>query len=138
MTKRLLPFALAACTALCVPASAAAAEIAYLKNGRTIDLSGYRLEGERLVLAIAGGGEMVLPVGEVLEIRRLPDEPGTPGSAPVAPASVATAPAPAPASNAGAEGAVPEAGVVPETAVAPAEGNGGPVLRRYRQEAGRT
>jgi soluble lytic murein transglycosylase-like protein len=122
---RVLPFALVACVALAVPAGAAAAEVAYLRNGRTIDLAGYRLDGGRLVLAIAGGGEMILPVGEVLEIRRQPDDPAT---AAVAPEGAPSAPAPAPAAVAGAERAAPDAAEMREPAVPPAEGDGRTVL----------
>jgi soluble lytic murein transglycosylase-like protein len=48
-------------------------------------VTGYRLEGDRLLLRMAGGGEMALPVTEVVEIRREPDPtPGGQGQNPVA------------------------------------------------------
>jgi hypothetical protein len=61
-----------------------AGEIAVLKNGQSLAVTGYRLEGDRLLLRIAGGGEIALPASQVLEIRRQPDDPVAPpaGAAP--------------------------------------------------------
>ena len=54
----------------------ALAEVAHLRNGRVLQISGYRLEGERVVLLMPGGGEVALPSDEVSEIRLgLPDLP---------------------------------------------------------------
>ena len=33
-------------------------EVAHLRNGRVLQISGYRLEGERVVLLMPGGGEV--------------------------------------------------------------------------------
>jgi soluble lytic murein transglycosylase-like protein len=50
-------------TVLLVPAlgGSARAEIALLANGLTLKLEGHRVEGETLVLALKGGGEMGVP-----------------------------------------------------------------------------
>ena len=82
--------ALLAGALLSAPTVGTAAEIAFLRNGRTIEVTGYRLEGDRLLLRMTGGGEIALPVGEVVEIRRQPEP--APGDA--APAAVSDTPAP--------------------------------------------
>ncbi|HUD71148.1 MAG TPA: lytic transglycosylase domain-containing protein, partial [Dongiaceae bacterium] len=72
-----------------------AGEIAILKNGQSFAVTGYQVEGDRLRLRIAGGGEIALPTSQVLEIRRQPDEP--PAVAPIAVLPAAPAePGPAP------------------------------------------
>ena len=53
------------------PARARADE-ALLRNGRTLAIAAYRLDGETLVLAIEGGGEIALPAQQVVAIRRAP------------------------------------------------------------------
>ena len=65
-----------------------AGELAVLRNGQSFEISGFRVEGDRLLLRIAGGGEIALPTTQVLEIRRQPDEP------PQAPAPAAGHPQP--------------------------------------------
>ena len=53
-------------------AGSATADLAHLRNGRVLAVSGYRVEGEKIVLQIEGGGEIALPREQVLEIRRAP------------------------------------------------------------------
>ena len=53
----------------------AAADTALLRNGRVLAVSGFRMEGERLVLSMEGGGEIALPPESVIEIRRAPSAP---------------------------------------------------------------
>jgi hypothetical protein len=62
------------------------AESAILRDGRSIEVAGYRMSDDRIVLRLASGGEMSLPAMDVLEIRRQPREesPVPPASAPVA------------------------------------------------------
>ena len=68
------------------------ADVAYLRNGRTIDVSSFKVHGESILLSIEGGGEMALPVREVLEIRRQPPEARTAvATAPLAAAPTLTA-----------------------------------------------
>ncbi len=55
--------------AVCL-APAAWADMAHLRNGRTIAVSGYRLEGERIVLMIEGGGELSLDNRQVLSVQK--------------------------------------------------------------------
>jgi len=94
-----------------LPAGADAAEIAYLRNGRTIEVTSYRLDGDRLLMKLSGGGEMALPVSEIVEIRRQPGTPSGEGALPVAvdagsAAMTESAPAvPVAPTGAGAEGA---------------------------------
>ena len=59
-----------------------AGEVAVLKNGQSLAVAGYRLDGDRLLLRIAGGGELALPASQVLEIRRTPEEAPVPFAAP--------------------------------------------------------
>jgi soluble lytic murein transglycosylase-like protein len=102
-TKPLLFLALGAAALLAAP-PAGAAEVAFLRNGRSLEVTGYRLDGDRLILKMSGGGEMALPVSEVVEIRRQPD--ATPGDRALPPqeiaapvASPAAEPGPAPAAD---------------------------------------
>ena len=60
--------------------STARADVAHLRNGRTIDVSGFRLEGERIVLLMDGGGEMTLPSAQVLTIERSAEENASPAA----------------------------------------------------------
>src|SRR5437762_6898681 len=70
------------------------AESAILRDGRTIEVSGYRMSDNRIVLRLASGGEMSLPAQDVLEIRRQPKEeaPVPTATAPVAQPTAVTAP----------------------------------------------
>lgn len=61
-----------ALSALWIGADYARAEVAYLRNGRSIEVSSFKVVGENVVLTLQGGGEMALPLREVLEIRRQP------------------------------------------------------------------
>src|SRR5213594_2768206 len=58
--------------ALGLLAGRAHADVALLKNGRTLSVSGYRVEGDRLILVMEGGGQITLPNEQVLAIRREP------------------------------------------------------------------
>ena len=51
--------------ALVIAASTAQAEIAVLKNGRTLKAEAHELDGETFVVRLAGGGEVGLPTSEV-------------------------------------------------------------------------
>ena len=82
------------------------AESAILRDGRSIEVAGYRMSDDRIVLRLASGGEMSMPALEVLEIRRQPrDQPPVPpvsAPAPVeapGPARSAALAAPAPAGS---------------------------------------
>jgi hypothetical protein len=61
---------------LIVAVSSAAADVAYLRNGESIEITAFRLEGEFVYLEMRGGGQVALPSSQVREIRR------TPGAAP--------------------------------------------------------
>jgi soluble lytic murein transglycosylase-like protein len=60
------------------------AESAILRDGRSIEVAGYRMSDDRIVLRLASGGEMSMPALDVLEIRRQPKEepPVPPAPAP--------------------------------------------------------
>ena len=102
------------------------AEIALLRNGQSLEVQGFRMEGDRVTLQLAGGGEIALRATEVLEIRRQPVEPLSPipppAAAPAPVASGSEAPASAPAAPA----------IAPPPAAAQtlevADGSGGVVL----------
>src|SRR5258707_11969934 len=88
------------------------AESAILRDGRSIEVSGYRMSDDRIVLRLASGGEMSMPALDVLEIRRQPKEeapvPPSPASvtqptAPPAPGDAGNAPAAAPSVASGAD-----------------------------------
>ena len=85
----ILALALLAATASVRPAGA---DTALLRNGRVLTVSGFRMEGERIVLSMEGGGEIALPPGSVVEIRRAPagatvPPPGRAAGAPEGPAA---------------------------------------------------
>jgi hypothetical protein len=69
------------------------AETAILRNGRSIEVSGFRMSGDRVVLRMAGGGELSLPAPEVLEIRRQPAEESPVPPSPTLPATPTPGPA---------------------------------------------
>jgi soluble lytic murein transglycosylase-like protein len=59
--------------AVCVPAAAPAdAEIVRLTSGRTLSVTSHRIDGERIILLMRNGGEVVCDRAMVTEI--LPDE----------------------------------------------------------------
>jgi hypothetical protein len=82
------------CSRLVVPVAfafgswtALMAENAILRDGRSIEVSGYRISDDRIVLRLASGGEMSMPALDVLEIRRQPrEEPPVPPAPAAAPA----------------------------------------------------
>jgi soluble lytic murein transglycosylase-like protein len=92
------------------------AESAILRDGRSIDVTGYRMSDDRIVLRLASGGEMSMPAQDVLEIRRQPkEEPPVPPAA----ASVAqpgAAPSSVVAGNAPADGSTGAMGQPPPAA----------------------
>jgi hypothetical protein len=63
--------------AMAAGVAAAAADVAYLRNGESLDIAGFRLEGGLVYLEMRGGGEVALPSSEVREIRRM-REPSPP------------------------------------------------------------
>ncbi len=73
--------------------SALLADVAYLRNGQTLQVSGFRLDGDFVFLMIDGGGELALPNAEVMEIRRIAPGTGTPRTTPVAVAQAPASPA---------------------------------------------
>jgi soluble lytic murein transglycosylase-like protein len=97
---------------LCALPIQARADVATLKSGRSIEVSSFRLSGDRVELSLPGGGQIALPAAEVVEIRRQPlqasDIPTpVPASVPAAGSSapapaVEQGPAPAPAADAAA------------------------------------
>lgn len=64
--------AVSACALLLSASIPAAAEIAVLGNGQTLKVAAWRFEGEAVRLALAGGGEALLPASLVLGL--VPDE----------------------------------------------------------------
>ena len=71
--------------ALCVDGTRA--DVALLRNGRTLSVTDFRKDGDRILLVIEGGGEITLPNAQVVAIRR--------ESAPSIPPDKPTIPAPA-------------------------------------------
>ncbi|HYV85184.1 MAG TPA: lytic transglycosylase domain-containing protein [Patescibacteria group bacterium] len=83
-------------------ATALRAETAVLRDGRSLEVTGYRMSDARIVLRLSTGGEVSMPASDVLEIRRQPREesPAPPVSPPQVPAPQSADSAPAgPASN---------------------------------------
>src|SRR5262245_25548414 len=68
------------------------ADEALLRNGRTLPVSDFKLEGDRILLIIAGGGEITLPSDQVIAIRRGVEPPPAPPAPaePAPPAGAAT------------------------------------------------
>jgi len=77
------------------------ADVALLRNGRTLAVTDYRMDGDRVVLMMEGGGEIALLNDQIVAIRReapiprsLPDtsSPPLPGGSPgpVTPPAVVT------------------------------------------------
>jgi len=50
----------------------ARADVALLRNGRSLLVTDYRKDGDRILLVIEGGGQITLPNAQVLAIRREP------------------------------------------------------------------
>src|SRR5437867_13308151 len=50
----------------------AMADVALLRNGRTLAVSDYRMDGDRVVLMMEGGGEIALLNDQIVAIRREP------------------------------------------------------------------
>ena len=97
------------------------ADVATLKSGRAIEVSGFRLSGDLVELSLPGGGQIALPASEVLEIRRLPLQ-----APPAAPPSAAVPGASTVSGNEAAVAAAmpndPSAPVVPAATAIPAGG----------------
>ena len=83
-------------TTLVLCAGTAHADVALLKNGRSLSVTSYRMEGEQILLMIEGGGQIALPNGQVVAIRR--DQPGAhpPPETPGAEKAALEAPRPVP------------------------------------------
>lgn len=64
------------------------ADTAALRDGRTLEVNGFQMRGDRVVLKTAAGEELSLPATDVLEIRRQPIE-AAPAQAPPAAAAPA-------------------------------------------------
>src|SRR6266699_4459772 len=67
------------------------ADVALLRNGRSLAVSDYRVDGDRVVLMMEGGGEIALRNDQIVAIRR---EPTAPPPAPAAPTAGISLPAP--------------------------------------------
>jgi soluble lytic murein transglycosylase-like protein len=57
---------------MALAARPASAELAFFANGSSLSIKAHRIEGDSLVLALRGGGEMVLAVSAIVRIA--PDE----------------------------------------------------------------
>src|SRR5438445_2808218 len=75
----------------CVLTTTARGDVALLRNGRSLTVSDYRMDGDRVVLVMEGGGEIALLNDQIVAIRR---EPQAPLPAPLAPPAKTTLPAP--------------------------------------------
>ena len=72
---------------VCAALSDVRADTALLRNGRSLAVSDFRREGDRIVLMMEGGGQIALLQEQVVAIRREPAEPQAPPPAPVVPPS---------------------------------------------------
>jgi len=72
---------------LALSVGGARADVALLRNGRSLPVTDYRKYGDRILLMIEGGGEITLPNAQVVAIRHEP--------APSAPPERSASPAPA-------------------------------------------
>ncbi len=87
-----------------------AADTALLRNGRSLSVSDFRREGDRIVLMMEGGGQIALLQDQVVAIRRDPVEPQVslpaPSPQPASPdgTSMSTSPAREPALEPGPPG----------------------------------
>ena len=96
---RLLPAALrilATVPVVLVFHGTARADVALLKNGRSLSVSSYRMAGDQILLVMEGGGQIALPNAQVVAIRR-EQAPRDPAPAAASPDPVMTQ-APGPAS----------------------------------------
>lgn len=107
---------------------AARADVATLKSGRAIEVSGFRLNGDLVELSLPGGGQIALPAAEVLEIRRQPLLAPTPPAAAAAPSGIVSPPEGAVRADAPADSAaeIPVA-IVPAATTASAPAAAAPV-----------
>src|SRR2546428_1092446 len=93
---------------VCAATTPAAGDVALLRNGRSLTVSDYRMDGDRVVLMMEGGGEIALLHDQIIAIRREPpapqSDPGAPflppasreRASPSAPAAVMTSAEPRP------------------------------------------
>jgi len=72
---------------LALSVGGARADVALLRNGRSLPVTDYRKDGDRILLMIEGGGEITLPNAQVVAIRHEP--------APSPPPERSASPAPA-------------------------------------------
>jgi soluble lytic murein transglycosylase-like protein len=101
---------------LLLAAGTVRADTAFLRNGRSIEIAAYEVAGERIVLRLAGGGEMVLPAADVVEIRREPREAPPVAPQPETPQDIPAATRAVP--GASVVSAAPEASVASDPAAA--------------------
>jgi len=85
-------------TLLSLAAGGARADVALLKNGRSLSVTTFKKDGDRILLTIEGGGQIALPHEQVLAIRR--EAPAAAQPPPQADAAPAAADAVAPAQDA--------------------------------------
>jgi transglycosylase-like protein with SLT domain len=85
------PQILLALPLLALTVGGARADVALLRNGRSLPVTDFRKDGDRILLVIEGGGEITLPNEQVVAIRREPVAPPRPETgAPPAPADPGT------------------------------------------------
>lgn len=104
--------AILALPAVCAVLPDALADTALLRNGRSLAVTDFRREGDRIVLVMEGGGQIALLQDQVVAIRRDEVVDAAPRPAPVVPQSAqdgtSVSPAPQPvlesAPQAGAQG----------------------------------
>src|SRR5439155_6773887 len=63
---------------LALSVGGARADVALLRNGRSLSVTDFRKDGDRILLMIEGGGEITLPNTQVVAIRREPAPPTPP------------------------------------------------------------
>src|SRR3989442_7177125 len=66
---------LLALTFACGVIPSANADVALLRNGRSLAVTDYRMDGDRVVLMMEGGGEIALLNDQIIAIRREPPAP---------------------------------------------------------------
>src|SRR5437667_697053 len=59
----------------CVLTTTARGDVALLRNGRSLAVTDYRMDGDRVVLMMEGGGEIALLNDQIIAIRREPPVP---------------------------------------------------------------
>ena len=70
-----------------LPIGGAHADVALLRNGRSLPVTDFRKDGDRILLVIEGGGQITLPNEQVVAIRRDAPSPASPETATAVPAT---------------------------------------------------